>query len=127
MPLTRVFLLKGKPPEYRQAILDGLYQAMREAFDMPDGDRFMLIEEYDRSNFVYGESYLGIRRYDVLLIIQTAVNNTRGPIKRRHFMRASRNSSQGTLASARKTFFLMSLLEVPKENWLFGNGIAQYA
>jgi 4-oxalocrotonate tautomerase len=29
MPLTRVSLLKGKPPEYRQAILDGLYQAMR--------------------------------------------------------------------------------------------------
>ena len=32
LPLTRVSLLKGKPPEYRKAILDGLYQAMREVF-----------------------------------------------------------------------------------------------
>ncbi len=42
MPLTRVSLLKGKLPEYRRAILDGLYQAMREAFDVPEDDRFML-------------------------------------------------------------------------------------
>ena len=50
MPLTRVSLLKGKPPEYRKAILDGLYQAMRESFGVPEDDRFMLIEEYDKSN-----------------------------------------------------------------------------
>jgi 4-oxalocrotonate tautomerase len=48
MPLTRVSLLKGKPPQYRKAILDGLYQAMREVFDVPEDDRFMLIEEYDK-------------------------------------------------------------------------------
>jgi hypothetical protein len=54
MPLTRVSLLKGKPPEYSKAILDGLYQAMRESFGVPEDDRFMLIEEYDKSNFNYG-------------------------------------------------------------------------
>jgi hypothetical protein len=48
MPLTRVSLLRGKPPEYRQAILDGLYQAMREVFDVPEDDRFMTIDEYDK-------------------------------------------------------------------------------
>ena len=78
MPLTRVSLLKGKPPEYRKAILDGLYQAMRESFGVPEDDRFMLIEEYDKSNFVYGENYLGIARDDDLVIIQITVNNTRG-------------------------------------------------
>jgi hypothetical protein len=52
MPLTRVSLLKGKPPEYCQAILDGLYHAMREVFDVPEDDRFMTIDEYDKSNFL---------------------------------------------------------------------------
>lgn len=52
MPLTRVSLLEGKPPEYRQAIFGGLYQAMREVFDVPEDDRFMTIDEYDKSNFV---------------------------------------------------------------------------
>ena len=40
MPLTRVSLRGGKPATYRKAILDGLYQAMRETFDVPEGDRF---------------------------------------------------------------------------------------
>ena len=79
MPLTRVSLLKGKPPEYRQAILDGLYQAMREVFDVPEDDRFMMIDEHDKRNFLYGENYLGIARDDDLVIVQITVNNTRGP------------------------------------------------
>jgi phenylpyruvate tautomerase PptA (4-oxalocrotonate tautomerase family) len=79
MPLTRVSLLKGKPPEYRRAILDGLYQAMREVFDAPEEDRFMMIEEYEKSNFLYGKNYLGIARDDDLMIVQITVNNTRGP------------------------------------------------
>src|ERR1700730_19327710 len=79
MPLTRVSLLKGKPPEYHQAILDGLYQAMREVFDVPEDDRFMTIDEYDNSNFLYSENYLGIARDDNIVIIQITVNNTRGP------------------------------------------------
>jgi 4-oxalocrotonate tautomerase len=57
MPLTRVSLLKGKPPEYRKAILDGLYQAMREPFGVPEDDRFMLIEEY-KSNISYAKTIL---------------------------------------------------------------------
>jgi 4-oxalocrotonate tautomerase len=126
MPLTRVFLLKGKPPEYRQAILDGLYQAMREAFDVPEDDRFMLIEEYDKSNFVYGESYLGIRRDDDLLIIQITVNNTRGPDKKKAlYARIAELVARNP--GIRPENILVSLLEVPKENWSFGNGIAQYA
>jgi 4-oxalocrotonate tautomerase len=72
MPLTRVSLLKGEPPEYRQAIMDSLYQAMREVFDVPEDDRFMTIDEYDKSNFLYGKTYLGISRDDDLVIVQRA-------------------------------------------------------
>lgn len=77
MPLTRISLLKGKPPEYRKAILEGVYQAMRESFDVPEEDRFMLIDEYERDNFLYGANYLGVARDDDLVIIQITANNTR--------------------------------------------------
>ncbi|HEX3496144.1 MAG TPA: tautomerase family protein [Methylocella sp.] len=126
MPLTRVSLLKGKPPEYRQAILDGLYQAMREAFDVPEHDRFMLIEEYDKSNFVCSENYLGIARDDDLVIVQITVNNTHGPDKKKAlFARIAENLSKNP--GIRPENIFVNLLEVPKENWSFGNGIAQYA
>ena len=58
MPFTRVPRSKGKPPEYRKAILDGLYQAMRELFGVPEDDRFMLIEEYDKAIFSMAQTIL---------------------------------------------------------------------
>ena len=59
MPLTRVSLLKGKPPEYRKAILDGLYQAMRESFGVPEDDRFMLIESMTKAILIMAKTILG--------------------------------------------------------------------
>ena len=126
MPLTRVSLLKGKPPEYRRAILDALYQAMRDSFGVPEDDRFMLIEELDKSNFDYGKNYLGIARDDGLVIIQITVNNTRGvEQKKALFARIAELLAKNP--GIRPENILINLLEVPKENWSFGNGIAQYA
>ena len=126
MPLTRVSLLKGKPPEYRNAILDCLYQAMRDSFGVPEDDRFMLIEEYEKSNFDYGKDYLGIARDDDLVIVQITVNNTRGPEQKKAlFARIPELLAKSP--GIRPEHILINLLEVPKENWSFGNGIAQYA
>ncbi|HTV33915.1 MAG TPA: tautomerase family protein [Methylocella sp.] len=126
MPLTRVSLLKGKPPEYRKAILDGLYQAMRDSFGVPEGDRFMLIDECEKGNFDYSEDYLAIARNDDLVIIQITVNNTRGPEQKKAlFARIAEILSSNP--GIRPENILINLVEVPKENWSFGNGIAQYA
>jgi len=125
MPLTRVSLLKGKPPEYRKAILEGLYQAMREVFGVPEDDRFTTIDEYDKSNFLYDKNYLEIARDDDLVIVQITVNNTRGPEKKKAlYARIAELLAKNP--GIRPENILVNLLEVPKENWSFGNGIAQY-
>ncbi len=77
MPLTRVSLRRGKTAAYRKAILDGLYHAMRETFEVPEHDRFMTISKHDEDEFGYGAKYLGIERSDDLVIIQLTVSNTR--------------------------------------------------
>jgi 4-oxalocrotonate tautomerase len=41
MPLVRVSLRKGKSDDYKRAIGDGVYKAMREAFSVPEEDRFV--------------------------------------------------------------------------------------
>ena len=48
MPLVRVSLRRGKPAAIRKAILDGIYRAMRAAFDVPEEDRFMAITSTTR-------------------------------------------------------------------------------
>ena len=92
---------------------------MREVFDVPEDDRFMTIDEYDKGNFLYGENYLGIIRDDDLVIIQITVNNTRGPDKKNALF-APIAELLTKNPGIRPENILVNLLEVPKENWSFG-------
>ena len=76
MPLTRISLRRGKSAAYRKAIRDGLYRAMREALNVPEDDRFILITEHDEADFDYGANWLGIARSDDLVIMQITVHDT---------------------------------------------------
>jgi 4-oxalocrotonate tautomerase len=126
MPLSRISLRRGKPPTYRQAILDGVYAAMRETFDVPEDDRFMLVTEHDAADFSYGANYLGIARSDDLVIIQLTVSNTRTVAQKKALFKriAERLAKEPGL---RPQDVFINLVEVAKENWSFGNGDAQYA
>jgi 4-oxalocrotonate tautomerase len=126
MPLTRISLRRGKPPGYRQAILDGVYAAMRETFDVPEDDRFMLVTEHDAADFIYGANYLGIARSDDLVVIELTVSNTRTLAQKKALFKriAERLSKEPGL---RPQDVFINLVEVAKENWSFGNGEAQYA
>jgi 4-oxalocrotonate tautomerase len=126
MPLVRVSLRQGKSADYKRAIGDGIYQAMREAFNVPEEDRFVLISEHGESELQFSKTYLDIARSDDLVIIQITANNTRTlEQKKALFARIAELLSQNP--GLRKEDVFISLVEVPKENWSFGNGIAQYA
>jgi len=125
MPLTRVSLRRGKPAAYRKAILEGLYQAMRETFEVPEGDRFMTITEHDEDDFAYGADYLGIRRSDDLVMIQLTVSNTRTVAQKQKLYRRI-VERLGKSPGLRAEDVFINLVEVLPENWSFGNGEAQY-
>jgi len=126
MPLVRVSIIKGKPPEYRRAILSNIYQAMIEAFGVPQEDRFMVLSEHDESDFAFSPTYLDIPRTSDLVMIQITANNTR-TLEQKKALYAKIVELLVKNPGVRPEDVLISLVEVPKENWSFGNGIAQYA
>lgn len=126
MPLTRIALRRGKPPEYLEAIMDGLYAAMRETFNVPEDDRFMIVTQHEADEFLYGKSYLDIARSDDLVMIQLTVSNTR-IIEQKRALFAAIAKKLGDKPGIRPEDVLVNLVEVAKENWSFGNGVAQYA
>ena len=126
MPLVRVSLRKGKPATYRKAILDGIYRAMRETFEVPEEDRFMVINEHDEADFSYSKTYLGIARTDDLVLIQITANNTRTTEKKKAFYRQIVENLKADPGVRPEDVFI-NLVEVLPENWSFGNGVAQYA
>jgi phenylpyruvate tautomerase PptA (4-oxalocrotonate tautomerase family) len=126
MPLTRVFLRRGKSAAYRKAILDGIYLALRETFDVPEDDRFMLISEQDEADFVYGAGYLGVSRSDDLVIIQITANNTRTLEKKKALYRRIADYLTKNPGLRPEDVFI-NIVEVAPENWSLGHGEAQYA
>src|SRR5688572_9401011 len=78
MPLTSIALRRGTPAGYLKAVMDGVYAALRETYDVPEDDRFMIVTEHGEEDFVYGTHYLGVARSDDLVIVQLTVSNTRG-------------------------------------------------
>ena len=126
MPLTRIALRRGKPPQYRQAIMDGIYAAMRETFDVPEDDRFMIVTQHDADEFSYGDHYLDIARSDDLVLIQLTVSNTR-TVAQKKALFAAIAKKLGDNPGIRPQDVFVNLVEVAKENWSFGHGLAQYA
>ncbi|RBP14383.1 phenylpyruvate tautomerase PptA (4-oxalocrotonate tautomerase family) [Roseiarcus fermentans] len=126
MPLAHISLRAGKPEAYRQAIFDGLYRALRETFDVPEDDQFMTITEHDAASFRYSPSYFGVARSDDLVLIQITVSNTRTVAQKKAlFGRIA--AALGESPGLRPEDVFVNLVEVAKENWSFGHGLAQYA
>jgi 4-oxalocrotonate tautomerase len=125
MPLVRVSLRQGKPAAYRKAILDGIYDAMRSTFDVPEDDRFMVVSQHDEADFSYSRNYLGIARSDDFVLIQLTVSNTRPREKKKALYRAIVENLAKNPGIRGEDVFI-NLVEVLPENWSFGNGIAQY-
>jgi phenylpyruvate tautomerase PptA (4-oxalocrotonate tautomerase family) len=126
MPLVRVSLRKGKSDDYKKAIGDGVYQALRETFTVPEEDRFITVSEHSENEFQFSKTYMDIARTDDLVILQITVSNTRS-IEQKKALFARIVELLAQKPGLRKEDVFINLLEVAKENWSFGNGIAQYA
>jgi phenylpyruvate tautomerase PptA (4-oxalocrotonate tautomerase family) len=69
---------------------------------------------------------LGIPCTEDLLIIQITWNEERNPEQRKALYKAIADGLHSAVGLQGEDVFI-SLVEVKKENWSFGNGIAQYA
>lgn len=125
MPLVHIALRRGKSHAHLAALRNGIYQAMRETFDVPENDRFILLSQHDADEFDCDPGYLGIARSDDLVIVQIACNNSRTPEQKQALYRRVAEKLAADPGLRPEDVFI-NLLETDKANWSFGNGIAQY-
>jgi phenylpyruvate tautomerase PptA (4-oxalocrotonate tautomerase family) len=126
VPLVRIDLLEGTTAEYRARIGEIVYRAMRETLNVPDKDRFQVITEKSKDGLLFDREYLGIHRTDDCILIQITLNGGRTVEMKKEFYKAVADGLHEAL-NVRREDVLISLIEVDKVNWSFGNGEAQYA
>ena len=126
MPLLHISLRAGKPEAYREAVLDSLYRAMREALNVPEDDQFMTIREHEPANFRYSASCYGVTRSKDVVYIQITVFNTRTAEQKKALFRRTAELL-GENPGIRPENVFVNILESAKENWSVGHGVAQFA
>jgi 4-oxalocrotonate tautomerase len=126
MPLTRIDLLRGKPPEYRATLRDVIYETLNRVVGVPDNDRFEVLTEHDPGNLNISSDFFGIERSRDAVLIQITLNEGRTVDLKRAFYLALAGALNERLGM-RPEDVMINLVEVKKENWSFGNGKAQYA
>lgn len=125
MPIVNISMRNGKPEAYRQAILDGLYRAMRDALNVPKDDQFMTLSEHEPANFRTGSAY-GVARSADTVYIQITVFSTRtAEQKQALFRRVAERLGESPGIRPEDVFVVV--YDAPKENWSVGNGVAQFA
>lgn len=125
MPLVRIDLRRGKPGSYLAALRGGVYEALRETFEVPENDRFILVSQHAADEFDCDPGYLGIARSDDLVIVQVFCANTRGVTQKKALYRRIAERL-ATDPGVRSEDIFINLVETARENWSFGHGIAQY-
>ncbi|NID04924.1 tautomerase family protein [Luteibacter jiangsuensis] len=125
MPLVRIDLPQGKPESYSTAVGDAVYDAMVKVLNVPENDRFFVITAHPRNELAIDPTYLGIQRSEECILIQLTLNSGRTVEMKKAFYKAVADGLHEKVGLRREDV-VISLVEVPKENWSFGNGEAQY-
>ncbi len=125
MPLVRIDLAKGHPEGFGRAVGEIVYRAMLSEIAVPIDDKFQIITNHEATEINIPASYLGIEYSPGIIFIQVTLNAGRTTeLKKKFYKRIAEDLSAEL--NVRKEDVFISLIEVSKENWSFGNGEMQY-
>lgn len=126
MPLVRISYREGKPANFGRKVGEIVYRTMVDTINVPPQDNFQIISEHNRESLIYDPEYLEIPRTDGVVIIQITLNEGRSIELKKAFYKTLAERLDQELGIRPEDVFI-NLVEVKKENWSFGKGIAQYA
>lgn len=124
MPLCHIAMKKGKSEDYRKALLDGVYTALRDVLGVPEQDHFMTISEHDPANIITGNAFGIDRSEDVLYIRITLLDHRTVDQKKALYRRITELLTTHPGVRAEDIFIVLA--DAPPENWSVGMGETQF-
>lgn len=125
MPLVRIDIGSGHPEGFGRAVGEIVYRAMTTEISVPADDKFQIISSHVASEINIPHSYLGIEYSAGIVFIQITLNQGRSTELKKKFYSRIAGDLHSELGMRKQDVFI-SLVEVSKENWSFGNGEMQY-
>ena len=126
MPLVRIDTLAERTPDQLGAIGDGVHRALVETIGIPATDRFQVMSQHASESLVFDPGYLGIQRTTGVVFVQITLSVGR-TLEQKRALYAAIVRNLSAQPGVRPEDVLINLIEVVKDDWSFGNGLAQYA
>jgi 4-oxalocrotonate tautomerase len=127
VPLVRINLSKSASAETIRSVSEVVYDAMINVASVPANDKFQIITRHADHELVYpAEGYLGVTYTPGIVFIQVTWNAGRTiEVKKAFYKAVAEGISKKTEVRIQDVF--ISLIDVAREDWSFGNGEMQYA
>ncbi|MDZ7920174.1 tautomerase family protein [Rhodoferax sp.] len=125
MPLVRIDIPTDTPSSTVRHVADLVHKALVSSLNIPVADRFQTITRRASDELICAEEFLGIAHSHKLLVIQIVLAPRTVELKKALFSAIANEIANHTPFKAQDV--IINLIETAKENWSFGNGIAQFA
>jgi len=124
MPLLRFDLLEGRSDAELKALLDAAHRAMLAAFQVPERDRYQIVNEHKPSRMIVEDTGLGIPRTEHVIVVQV-ITRPRGKEAKQRFYKLLVEELEKSCGIA-PSDVMVSMVENTDEDWSFGLGRAQF-
>lgn len=125
MPFVKVYLRRGKSPEYLHNVSDAIHDALVATANVPQDDRFHVLQQLDPDLLIAHPTYGGVNRSADLIIVEITLNAGR-TVEIKKALYADLAARLQNALDLRPDDLIVSLVEVTKENWSFGGGRMTY-
>jgi phenylpyruvate tautomerase PptA (4-oxalocrotonate tautomerase family) len=121
MPYSRISLLKGKSPDYLRALSNSLHNALVEAFNVPEKDRFQVIHQHEPHELIFDRDYEGGPRSDDFVLIAITAGKPRSTeVKQAFYRRLAERLAEAP--GIRPEDVMVVINTSLGDEWSFGSG-----
>ncbi|EUJ21061.1 tautomerase family protein [Listeria aquatica] len=124
MPLLNIDMLRGKTPTENKKVLDAIHTAVVEAFEVPERDRYQILNLHDPSEMILLDTGLGFDRSDNQLVIRVTSKKRSEKQKQLFYKRVTERLLDECQIEPRDV--MISIVENGDADWSFGYGEAQF-
>ncbi|MDF0699423.1 tautomerase family protein [Rhizobium sp. MC63] len=124
MPLMKFHIYRGRSAEQIDTLLDAAHDAMVRSFNVPERDRYQILNEHEPSHLRALDTGLDIPRTDRFVMVEV-VSRPRSTEEKTTFYEALCSALQERCGTA-STDVMVSFTQNTDEDWSFGRGRAQF-
>jgi phenylpyruvate tautomerase PptA (4-oxalocrotonate tautomerase family) len=124
MPVLYVDIIEGRTPAEIQELLDAIHETVVEAFQVPQRDRYQVVNTHPAHEIVALDTGLGITRSPAQLVLHVVSRRRPREFKERFYQLLASNLAER--CGLDPVDLIVSITENDDEDWSFGYGWAQF-